>query len=352
MKKRIFSFCLAFLMIVGLCAGALAAEDTAAAEETEPEVTEAPQPPTQQDRAWGLALDLMETPCGSINVDVGLDGTVRSGDAREHFMKDLSSKDATYEDGSQVAEVRYYSGGDPTYYTLVNLPDQGVYCIKQTHHYETKDQAAGDEYEANRYDEAPAGVFGDMKMIATYLAALGEDMMGAQEQEGEGKYDSDKLVYTLSGDLLGNFVNVCCPELVKGCEGLDWNTISADVTAEVFYGSGRIVMESPSLAEAILGGLEGVETVEDPALTIDINIYAADESNSAYRDNYYTLETLNEKAAELGVEFAETGGTCPELPSQSELLWKEIEEEFSAVAARQENKDDLLAALSDMGFGG
>ncbi len=317
MKKRIFSFILAALMCMSLCAGAFAAGGE----------------PDLKDAAWEVALNLNDAAGVVVSVEGEISGDVTGPGSGGNHPVAISSTDAIYADGNRFSDTKYYHNNSISERHLASMyPETGVYRI-----YEDVEEGTA-VYE--HYDEAAADIFNDPTTpTATHLAALGDDLLGAQENDGV-------FTYELAGDDLRDLITACCPEIIKGCE-LDWSQISAQMNTEPRYGFVVYIdLSSPSLAEAILGGLQGAQSVENAALDISISVKAMDEDDNGYEDYHFTKESFDQLAHEDAIEYAEAEGECPAAPSLADMVWALFEPEWTEAAETESAKDTLRAQMN------
>lgn len=336
MKKCVISLILAALMCVSLCVGAFAEGDT-------PEQAAAAEDTGLKDKAWDVALKLSDAADCYVRSYAEMSGQAAGSGYDETFkMMTISNVDAAFADGGRTSSTRYYVSGSSSVskeYTVAEVPELGVYYWDKTIT-GTRDEGQVVEH----YDAAPEDAFCDFAtQIAMHLAALGDDLLGAQEEPGDlAAYVEPAFVYELQGDSLRDLVLAFCPELVKGCGELDWTQLSAQMHTELSGESVSIDLSSPSLAEAILGSLKDVETVSDGALDIEITVMVLHDNYSQYKDNHYTQEKLDQ----TGLSFAETGGTCPTVPSLTDMIWKVCEPGWNAANETESARDALRAQLA------
>lgn len=339
MKKRVFSLILAALLCMNLCAGAFA--DGGAEEATAPEETAA-EDTGLKDRAWEVALNLSGASDSAVHIYAKMSGKATGTGYDENLTMNISNMDTAFADGGHTSFTQFYVSGSSSVtkeYTVSEVPEMGVYYWDKT-----ITGTGEDSLVVEHYDEAPADAFGDfVTPLAKHMAALGDDLLGAQENPGNvDEYIEPSFIYELKGDDLCEFITACCPELVKGCGELDWSQLSAQMNTELYGTSTTIDLSSPSLAEAILSSLQDVESVSDGSLEIEIQIMVLQDSAPQYKEYHYT----EEKLSQTGLQFAETGGACPAVPSLTDMIWKVCETGWNAANETESAKDALRAQLA------
>ncbi len=314
MKKRIFSFILAALMCMSLCAGACAAGGG----------------PDLKEAAWKVALNLSDAADSIVSVDGKLSGKVTGTGYEDSFNVYLTNGDAAFADGTLASSATFkvIASASQTYLASIAaaVPDVGVYC------------GSGELTEIGRYDEAPDDAFCDFSTaMAMHLAALGDDLLGAQESDGA-------LAYELAGDDLHDFIMTCFPELVGDCE-LDWSQITAQMTMDPDGESAEFELSSPSLAEAILNSLPDVQSVENCALDLEIEVKVLHEDDTDY-EGYYVTEDIMNGLADEDTQIVEVGGKAPEGTSLKDAIWSLCEEDWAEAAETESAKDALRAQMN------
>ena len=116
MKKRIFSFILAALMCMSLCAGACAAGGG----------------PDLKEAAWKVALNLSDAADSIVSVDGKLSGKVTGTGYEDSFNVYLTNGDAAFADGTLASSATFkvIASASQTYLASIAaaVPDVGVYC--------------------------------------------------------------------------------------------------------------------------------------------------------------------------------------------------------------------------------
>lgn len=309
MKKRVFSFVLAALLLTALSATAAA---SGAADLTE--------------KAWDLALDLKEAPVVVVDCNAELDGDVASGEYADTIHAGLNYEQGVIAGGikSTTTKVTVFLPDSATYEIAIGeIPDQGAFYMIGG--------ADGDQME--KYESVPAAAFGDPSVLQLHFAALGDDKLGAETKD-------EVLAYTMEGDELKTLVVECCPQLTADLEALDWSGVTAEVETDPVQGT--ISITSPSLGQAVLASMENIETVENAKLTLKITVSAVNDETKA--------QTL---ADQLTAQMAEYDGTVTEMTGEgyvpeslAEVVWAACEPEWSEVTGRESDKAALREALA------
>lgn len=325
MKKRIVCFALAALLALGACTPALASGED------------------MFEKMWDLALELKDAPCVYIEQDLELEAYVYIGGQGEQLEFEMYGKSFNYQDGGIGGWLNWY--GEPSWTQRVRgqqkiaaAPGEGAVYVSRF------DQPT--EHWA-RYTSAAEGTVDDLSQMYFMFADLGDNKVNARQGEDDGE---PYLSYLADGDGLRTLLERCWPMLLQGYgDELDWQHITASVEIETDYfyqDYAQISIKSPTLAEALLELVPGVESVLNASISIDIDVHAT------YEDRYDYKEGQNLLAQADRPDTVSEQGDCPALTT----LWERLNDIFAPGSSqttgddeREDAKDAIRAEMEASG---
>lgn len=329
MKRRVFSFFLALLMIALVSVPALASEEDFF------------------ETAWEMALVLKNAVGVSFYTELEMEWSdpawSQLGVTPGMTMEVMT---ANFSDGykSMVCEYAFdMAEGEWDQQGVLVIPDNGVYFAQESSYADTEEGYL-------HYADGESQAICDVSRAYLYFAALGDNTMNAQLAEGSG---GNSASYLASGDGLRLLMEMCFPQAVLGyADALDWENISAAVRVKVDpYGDNTyIVLESSDLGAALFAQVPGMERVQNVKLDMEIDIEAILAGMESEHEDVY--DEMRPDLSELG-HFTEAVGPVRQVQPLVEYIRSAYGRLMGGAAAGM-SRDDAKNAIRDelAGLGG